>query len=140
MNLREAEIVKIKVKVAEVVVGFRVARIMFQRRGETIKSFGRVSFSGLNDAEIAVGIGNTNLLLDRAGIKLSRPEIAAFIEHERLLEITQPGIKIQNLRRGLGEERQLIGIRDVALFDAFVTELGGLGGKFEDLHHFVQKK
>ena len=52
-------------------------------------------------------------------------KIAALIQDERLLEPAQPGLKTQKLRRGPGEQEQLIGIlsRFCALLDALVTQL-----------------
>jgi hypothetical protein len=134
VKLRQPEIVLIKVKIGEIVVRFEVPRIVFEASREAIKRFGRIAAFRFNDAQVAEGVGDTILLINRFGVKFSRARVAAFVTEQSLFEQPEPGSEFENLRTSGREEVKLVDVLDrfcfAAFADATVTELGRLDGKF----------
>jgi len=54
--------------IAQVIMRLRVPRIAFQRGRKTIERFGCVSVLRFDNAEIAIGVGDAIMLLDRLGV------------------------------------------------------------------------
>src|SRR6185503_3982438 len=111
---------------------FGMSRIVLQASRETTKRFRGVSLLRLDDAQIAIGVGDAVLVFNRLGVELRSFLVAAFIQHQRLLKRAKLWNKAQNLRGGLGEEMQLVRIfsGSRALLDARVTELRSLSREF----------
>jgi hypothetical protein len=134
VKLRQPEIVLIEVKIGEVVMRLEVPRIVFETGREAIERFGRIAAFRFNDAQVAKGVGNTILLVNRFGVKFGRARIAAFVAKQSLFEEPEPGSELKNLRAGGREEVKLVHVLDCFCFatfaDATITELVRLDGKF----------
>jgi hypothetical protein len=134
VKLRQPEIVLIEVKVGEVVMRFEMPRIVFEAGREAIKRFGRISGFRFNDAQVAEGVGNTILLVNRFGVKFGRARVAPFVAKQSLFEQPKPRSELKNLRAGGREELKLVHVLDCFCFatfaDATITELGRFDGKF----------
>src|SRR5205807_3195706 len=129
MKLRQPEIIRIEVKIPQIVMGLRVSGIVLQRSAETVKGFDGVSELRFDDAQVAVGVRNTILLFDGPDVELRGRRVAAFVQHQRPFEATEPPGELQNLRGRPREEVQLIGILELlALPDSLVPKLRGLSG------------
>ena len=67
------------------------------------KALAVLSLLRFDNAQVAIGIGNAILLFNGLAIEVSGLRISSLIQHERLLEATQVGLELQNLRGGPGE-------------------------------------
>ena len=68
MNLRQAEVVHFEVQITQIIMRFRMTRVVFQRGGEMIKRFGRISVLRFDNAEIAIGISDAIMRFDGLGV------------------------------------------------------------------------
>src|SRR5438552_8848813 len=89
MQAGQRKVARVIVEVAEVVVRFDVAGIVFQRLGEVVERADRIAPIQIDDPEIAVCFRDVVAFRNRFTIELGRLYVALLMQYEGLFERSQ---------------------------------------------------
>src|ERR1044072_4998482 len=84
MQQRQAKFTSVEVEIAEIVVGLNVTWLVLQRQREIVQRLPKLSQILIDDAEIAISLGNILTVTYRFDVRLGRFWVALFVKQQRL--------------------------------------------------------